>query len=145
MIDFFVFILLSRENDGGAMQCIGQIQNRVGVFRFRIFRSSFASDFFILLLVRFHQAGIIIVVKHLIQGRNDEVWVGVEPSTFQSWMSSSQMLVRCRTLTIDFLSRETNEGTLSTTDANLPLFGEFRRFCCQKNHFRESPKSVETI
>ena len=30
-------------------------------------------------------------------------------------------------------------------DANLPLFGEFRRFCCQKCHFCESPKSVEKI
>ena len=32
-----------------------------------------------------------------------------------------------------------------SSDANLPLFGEFRRFCCQKSHFRESSKSVETI
>ena len=31
------------------------------------------------------------------------------------------------------------------SDANFPLFGEFRRFCCQKSHFRELPKSVETI
>ena len=32
-----------------------------------------------------------------------------------------------------------------SSDANLPLCGEFRRFCCQKSHFRESSKSVETI
>ena len=47
-------------------------------FCFRIFRLNFASDFFDLLLVRFHQAEII-SVKHLIQGRIIEVWVGVEP------------------------------------------------------------------
>ena len=46
--------------------------------RFRIFRLNFASDFFNLLLVRFHQAEII-VVKHLVQERNNEAWVGVEP------------------------------------------------------------------
>ena len=47
---------------------------------FRVFRLSFASDFFNLLLARFHQAQII-VVKHLVQGRNNEAWVGVEPPT----------------------------------------------------------------
>ena len=53
---------------------------------FRVFRLSFASDFFNLLLIRFHQAEIIIV-KHLIQGRNNEAWVGLgdEPSTLRSW------------------------------------------------------------
>ena len=45
---------------------------------FRALRLNFASDFFDLLLVRFHQAEII-VVKHLIQGRDNEAWVGVEP------------------------------------------------------------------
>ena len=54
--------------------------------RFRVFRLNFASDFLNLLLVRFHQAEII-GVKHLIQGRNNEVWVGVEPSTLRSWPS----------------------------------------------------------
>ena len=48
---------------------------------FRVFRLNFASDFFDLLLVTFHQANII-VVERLIQGRNNEAWVGVEPSTF---------------------------------------------------------------
>ena len=47
---------------------------------FRVFRLNFASDFFNLLLVRFHQAEII-VVKHLIQGCNNEARVGVELST----------------------------------------------------------------
>ena len=52
---------------------------------FRVFLLNFASDFFNLMLVRFHQAEII--VKHLIQGRNNKAWVGVEPSTLRSWPS----------------------------------------------------------
>ena len=51
---------------------------------FQVFRLNFASDFFNLLLVRFHQAEIM-VVKRLIQGRNNETWVRVEPSTLRSW------------------------------------------------------------
>ena len=50
---------------------------------FRVFRLNFASDFFNLLLVRFSQTEII-VVKHLIQGRNNEAWEGFEPSTLRS-------------------------------------------------------------
>ena len=50
---------------------------------FLIFRLNFASDFFNLLLVRFHQAEVI-VVKHLVQGRNNEGWVGVEPSILRT-------------------------------------------------------------
>ena len=42
---------------------------------FRVFRLDFASNFFNLLLVRLHQAELI-VVKHLIQGRNNVAWVG---------------------------------------------------------------------
>ena len=53
---------------------IGQIQTRLG------------SDFFVAFQIRFHRAGIIIV-KYLIQGRNNETWVGVEPSALQSWLS----------------------------------------------------------
>ena len=52
---------------------------------FRVFRLKFASDFFNLLLVRFHQPEII--VKHFIQGRNNEAWMGVESATLQSWPS----------------------------------------------------------
>ena len=52
---------------------------------FRVFCLNFASDFFNWLLVSFHQAEII--VKNLILGRNNEAWVGVEPSAFQSWPS----------------------------------------------------------
>ena len=53
---------------------------------FRGFRLNFASDFFNLLLAGFHQAEII-VVKHLIRGRNNEAWVGVELSTLRPWPS----------------------------------------------------------
>ena len=56
---------------------------------FRVFRLNFASDFFNLLLVRFHQAKII-VVKHLVQGRNNEGWVGDEPSTLRAWPSEKR-------------------------------------------------------
>ena len=53
---------------------------------FRVFRLNFASDFFNLLLARFHLAEIN-VKKCLIQGRNNEAWMGVEPSTLRSWPS----------------------------------------------------------
>ena len=52
---------------------------------FRVFHLNFASDFFNLMLVRFHHAEII--VKYLIQGRNNKAWVGVEPLTLRSWPS----------------------------------------------------------
>ena len=45
-------------------------------FCFRVFRLSFASNFFNLLLVGFRQAGIIIV-KRLIEECYSKVWVGV--------------------------------------------------------------------
>ena len=47
---------------------------------FRVFRLSLASDVLNLLLARFHQAEII-VVKHLVQERNNEAGMGVEPPT----------------------------------------------------------------
>ena len=53
---------------------------------FQVFPLEFSSDFFNLLLARFHQAEIIIV-KHLIQGRNSETRLGGEPSTLRSWSS----------------------------------------------------------
>ena len=65
---------MHRTNPGSLKSCLC----------FRVFRLSFAFDFFNLLLVTFHQAEII-VVKHLIQGRNNEALVGVEPSTLQLW------------------------------------------------------------
>ena len=53
---------------------------------FQVFPVEFSSDFFNLLLARFHQAEIIIV-KHLIQGRNNEIRLGVEPLPLRSWSS----------------------------------------------------------
>ena len=53
---------------------------------FRFLCSNFASDFFNLLLVKFFQTEII-AMKHLIQGRDNEAWVRVKPSTLQSWSS----------------------------------------------------------
>ena len=50
---------------------------------FQVFRLNFASDFFNLLLARFNQAEVIIV-KHLIQGRNNEARLEVEPLTLRS-------------------------------------------------------------
>ena len=84
-IDFFIFILLSRESHGGAVHMTNQDSLR-SCACFQVFRLNIASDFFSLLFVRFHQAKII-VVKHLIHGRNNEAWVGVGPSTVQSWPS----------------------------------------------------------
>ena len=53
---------------------------------FQIFPVEFSFDFFNLLLAGFHQAEIIIV-KHLIQGRNSETRLGVEPLTLRLWSS----------------------------------------------------------
>ena len=53
---------------------------------FRVFRLSFTFDFFNLLLARFRQAEII-VVKHLVQGRNNEAWVEVESPILRTWPS----------------------------------------------------------
>ena len=78
-------ILLSREGDGGAVHRTNPDWLR-SCPSFRVFQLSLAFDFFNLLLVRFHQAEII-VVKHLIQGPNIEARVGVEPSILRSWPS----------------------------------------------------------
>ena len=82
---FFIFILLSRESDRGAMHWTNPDSLRSWPC-FQVFRLNFASDFFNLLLVRFHQAEII-VVKRLIQGRNNKAWARVEPLTLRSWPS----------------------------------------------------------
>ena len=72
---------------------------------FRVFRFSVASDFLNLLLARFHQVEII-TVKHLIQGRNNEVWVGVEPSTLRPLavvkMTLKTTAPRCRKASIAY-------------------------------------------
>ena len=78
LIGFFIFILLFRESDGGAILRTIPDQTRL--------RVTFLSDLFNLLLVTFHQAGIIIV-KHLIRGRKHEARVKVEPLTFRAWAS----------------------------------------------------------
>ena len=55
----------------------------------QVFRLSFSSDFINLLLAKFHQAEIIIV-KHLIQGRNNETRLGVEALILRSWSSQKR-------------------------------------------------------
>ena len=52
-----------------------------------VFQLGFASDFFNLQLVRFHQSGMFIE-KYLIQRRN--FWVGVKPLTLRSWSSQKR-------------------------------------------------------
>ena len=83
LIDCFIFILLLRESDGGAIHSTNQ-NSLSSCLRFQVFCLSFAFDFFNLLLVRFHQAEIIIM-KHLIQGCSNEAGMGVDPSTLRSW------------------------------------------------------------
>ena len=70
MIDFFVFVLLSQESDEGAVHRTNPDLLK-SCLCLRILRGSFVSGFFNLLLVRLHQAQIIIV-KHLIEGCNNE-------------------------------------------------------------------------
>ena len=74
--NFFIFVLLSRESIGGVIRT-NPDSLRSNCLCFQVFR--FASDCVNLLLVRFFQAGRIIV-KHLIQEHNNEALVGVEPS-----------------------------------------------------------------
>ena len=81
----FALFILSRESGGGAMRRTNSDALR-GCLYFHVFRLNFASDFFNLQLAGFHQAEIIIV-KHLIQGRNNETRLGVEPLTLRSWSS----------------------------------------------------------
>ena len=78
LIDFFVFILFSRERNGGAAHRMNP-DSLISCLYFRVFRLSVASDFLNLLLIRFHRAKIIIV-KHPNQGRSNYVSVGVELS-----------------------------------------------------------------
>ena len=57
---------------------------------FQVFRLNFASDFFDLLLAKFHQVEITIL-KHHVHGRNNKTRLGVEPLTFRSWSSSKRL------------------------------------------------------
>ena len=85
VIDWLISLSLSSYRKKAAeAPCSGRIQTRLGVAF--VFRLNFASDFFNLLLAGFHQAEIIIV-KHLIQGRNNETRLGVKSVTLRSWSS----------------------------------------------------------
>ena len=84
LINFFIFIFLSQKSGVGAMRRTNPDSLR-SCFCFQVFVVEF-SDFFNFLLARFHQAEIIIV-KHLIQGRNNETRLGVKPLTSRSWSS----------------------------------------------------------
>ena len=76
LIDWCIFILLSRESDGAL--CFGRIRTRLGVDHFPSFPVDVLSSSHVnLLLVQSHQAEIIIV-KRLIQGRNNVTRVRVE-------------------------------------------------------------------
>ena len=76
MIDWCIFILLSRESDGALY--FGQIRTRLGVDHFPSFPVDVLTSSHVnLLLVRSYQAEIIIV-KRLIQGRNNVTRVRVE-------------------------------------------------------------------
>ena len=76
LIDWCIFILLSRESDGALY--FGRIRTRLGVDHFPSFPVDVLTSSHVnLLLVRSHQAEIIIV-KRLIQGRNNVTRVRVE-------------------------------------------------------------------
>ena len=82
MIDWCIFILLSRESDGAL--CFGRIRTRLGVDHFPSFPVGVLTSSLVnLMLVRSHQAEIIIV-KRLIQGRNNVTMVRVELMTLRS-------------------------------------------------------------
>ena len=82
MIDWCIFILLSRESDGAL--CFGRSRTRLGVDHFPSFPVDVLTSSLVnLLLVRSHQAEIIIV-KRLIQGRNNVTRVRVELMTLRS-------------------------------------------------------------
>ena len=75
LIDWCIFILLSRESDGALY--FGRIRTRLGVDHFPSFPVDVLTSSHVnLLLVRSHQAEIIIV-KRLIQGRNNVTRVRV--------------------------------------------------------------------
>ena len=76
LMDWCIFILLSRESDG--VLCFGRIRTRLGVDHFPSFPVDvLTSSHLNLLLIQSHQAEIIIV-KRLIQERNNVTRVQVE-------------------------------------------------------------------
>ena len=87
---------------------------------FPSFPLEFSSDFFNLLLARFHQAEIIIV-KHLIQGRNNETRLGGEPSTLRSWSRKNDAPNHYATLpTITAATIKNKDRKKDFHDAGLP-------------------------
>ena len=83
--EIYLYPLVTRKPYGGAMRRTNP-DSLKSCLCFQVFRLNFASDFFNSLLAGFHQAEIIIV-KHLIQGRNNEARLGVEILTLRSWSS----------------------------------------------------------
>ena len=83
--EIYLYPLVTRKPHGGAMRRTNADSLR-SCLCFQVFWLNFASDFFNSLLAGFHQAEIIIV-KHLIQGRNNEARLGVEILTLRSWSS----------------------------------------------------------
>ena len=77
--NFYIFILQFRKSIGGAMRRSNP-DSLKSCPCFRVSWLSFASDFLNLLLDRFQAVfqTEIILVKHLIQGRNNQAWVGVD-------------------------------------------------------------------
>ena len=75
-----IFLSLSSYHEEAL--CVGRIQTRMGVAFVTKLSGRISCDFFNLLLAGFHQADIIIV-KHLIQGRNNETRLGVESLTLR--------------------------------------------------------------
>ena len=78
--------LSSYHTKAGDALSLGRVQTRLGVALVPSFQVEFSSDFFNLLLARFYQAEIIIM-EHLIQGRNNRTRSGVESLIFRSWSS----------------------------------------------------------
>ena len=85
LIDFFIFILLSRESGGGAIRRTNPDSLR-SCLCFYVFRLNFLLTCLIYCLPDSIKQRLIIV-KHLIQGHNNETRLGVEPLTLRSWSS----------------------------------------------------------
>ena len=70
------------------------------------FSVEFSADIFNLLLARFQAETII--VEHLIQGRNNEIRLGVEPLTLRSWSSKNGAPNHCATLLTKKMFKKAN-------------------------------------
>ena len=112
---FFIFILQSRESDGGAMHRTNPDSLR-SCTCFRVFRLNFASDFFNLLLVKSHQAEII-AGKHLIKDATTRLgWkLNHQPCDRGRRKNdapnhSATLLTRAYTKTVFYNSRQSCDG-----------------------------------